>query len=162
MRGHHVVAACAMTVLAGMSSCIAAEAAVQFADGAATFAANCAVCHGAAGAGQSGLAPPLTSYPARYAAQAEGRRQLALTLLYGMFGAISVEQQKFNFKMPDFSHFDDRALAAVLNFVVFDLGHAPSVTPPLGAEEIAAERDHALDGTAVREHRALVLRIFGG
>jgi len=162
MRGRNAAAGCAVAAWAALSSCIAGEAVAQYADGAATFAANCAVCHGAAGAGQSALAPPLTSYPARYAAQGEGRRQLALTVLYGMFGAISVDQQKYNFKMPDFSRFDDRALAAVLNFVVFDLGHAPSATQPLGAAEIASEREHRLDGAAVREHRALVLGIIGG
>ncbi len=149
--------------LCAISPCSAGESAMpQYADGAATFAANCAVCHGSAGAGTPGLAPPLTSYPARYAAQPEGRRQLALTVLYGMYGSISVDQQKYNFKMPDFSRLDDRVLAAVLDFVVFDLGHAPVTTPALGAEEIAAERDHPLDGAAVREHRATVVESIGG
>jgi mono/diheme cytochrome c family protein len=154
---------CAIAALAAISSCYAADsAAPQYTEGAATFAANCAVCHGAAGAGTPGLAPPLTSYPARYAALAEGRRQLVLTVLYGMFGSISVEQQKFNFKMPDFARLDDRTLATVLNFIVFDLAHAPSATMLLAAPEIAAERSHALDGAAVREHRTSVLGSIGG
>jgi hypothetical protein len=40
-----------------------------------------------------------------------------------------------------------------LNFVVFDLAHAGPELKPLTATEIAAERGHALDGAAVREHR---------
>jgi mono/diheme cytochrome c family protein len=129
--------------------------------GAATFQANCAVCHGAKGAGQPSLAPPLLAYPARYAANAEGRRQLAMTALNGMFGDIDVEQKHYDFKMPDFAHLDDATLAEVLNFVVFDLGHAADDTKPLTAEEIAAERSHPVDGAAVRAHRASLLTVLG-
>jgi len=124
--------------------------------GFSSFQANCAVCHGPAGAGLPALAPPLLSYPARYAASVEGRRQLALTVLYGMVGDISVEDKHYNFQMPDFARLDDATLAATLNFVVFDLGHAPADVKPLTTGEIAAERGHALDGAAVREHRKSV------
>jgi mono/diheme cytochrome c family protein len=124
--------------------------------GFGSFQANCAVCHGPAGAGLPALAPPLLSYPARYAASVEGRRQLALTVLYGMVGDITVDDKHYNFQMPDFARLDDPTLAATLNFVVFDLGHAPADVKPISAEEIAAERAHALDGAAVREHRKSV------
>jgi mono/diheme cytochrome c family protein len=134
-----------------------ATAAPAYPDGAATFQANCAVCHRANGAGQPGLAPPLLSYPARYAAMPEGRRQLALTVLYGMFGDITVDERHFNFKMPEFARFDDATLATVLNFVVFDLSHAPTTTAPLVEADIARERATVLDGEAVRRHRATVL-----
>ncbi len=127
--------------------------ALQYPDGAASFQANCAVCHGAAGAGLPSLAPPLLAYPAHYAASAEGRRQLAITVLYGLFGEITVEDKRFDFKMPDFARLDDATLAATLNFVVFDLDHAPASVKALSGAEIAAERAHALDGAAVREHR---------
>ena len=92
-------------------------------------------------------------YPARYAATAEGRRQLAMTVLYGMFGPISVGEAHFNSQMPDFGRLDDATLAATLNFVVFDLGHAPADVKPLTAAEIASERTHPVDGAAVRAHR---------
>ena len=114
------------------------------------------MCHGAQGGGLPSLAPPLTSYPARYAASAEGRRQLAMTVLYGLFGDITVDDKHFDFKMPDFSRLDDATLAATLNFVVFDLGHAPAGVQPLSAADLAAERAHPLDGAAVREHRKTV------
>jgi mono/diheme cytochrome c family protein len=125
----------------------------RYPEGAASFQTNCAVCHGAAGTGLPSLAPPLTSYPAHYAASAEGRRQLGMTVLYGLYGEITVDEKHYNFKMPDFSRLDDATLAATLNFVIFDLGHAPESVKPLGANEIAAERDHVIDGAAVREHR---------
>lgn len=122
-------------------------------DGAASFQANCAVCHGPAGTGLPSLAPPLTSYPAQYAASAEGRRQLAMTVLYGLFGEIAVGDKRYDFKMPEFGQLADATLAATLNFVVFDLGHAPATVKPLAAADLAAERAQVLDGAAVREHR---------
>jgi mono/diheme cytochrome c family protein len=124
-----------------------------YAQGAASFQANCAVCHGPAGAGLPSLAPPLTGNPALYAASAEGRRQLAMTVLYGLFGDITVEGKHYDFRMPDFGRLDDATLAATLNFVVFDLGHAGDKIAPLTAAELAAERAKPLDGAAVREHR---------
>ena len=133
----------------------------RYPSGATTFQANCAVCHGAKGAGTPSLAPPITTYPARYAANDEGRKQLAMTVLNGMFGSIDVDQKHFDFKMPDFMHLDDATLATVLNFVVFDLDHATDEVKPLTAEEIAAERAHPVDGTAVREHRTKLLAALG-
>jgi mono/diheme cytochrome c family protein len=148
---------------AALAACMAATAAraadapaAAHAAGATTFQANCAVCHGPSGAGLPSLAPPLLSYPARYAASAEGRRQLAMTVLYGMFGDITVQGKHYDFRMPEFAQLDDPTLAAVLNYVVFDLAHADAGVKPLAAAEIAAERAHPLDGAAVREHRKTV------
>jgi len=129
----------------------------RFADGAVVFQANCAVCHRANGAGTPGLAPPVTEYPSRFVTTPEGRRQLALTVLFGMYGDIVVNERHYNFKMPEFTRLDDATLAAAINFVVFDLGHAPADAAPLTAAELAAERPRALDGAAVREHRAEVV-----
>jgi mono/diheme cytochrome c family protein len=125
--------------------------------GAAAFQANCAVCHGPAGAGVAALAPPLLSEAARFAASPEGRRQLAITLLYGMFGDIMVGQSHFNSQMPEFARLDDATLTATLNFVVFDLAHAAATIKPFAPEEVAAERAHPLDGAAVRAHRKSLL-----
>jgi mono/diheme cytochrome c family protein len=146
-------AALAALTLAGGAAAADAPAWPQ---GAASFQTSCAVCHGPAGAGLPSLAPPLLSYPARYAASPEGRRQLAITVLYGMYGDIVVDDKHYAFRMPDFGQLDDASLAAVLNFVVFDLAHAPASVAPLTATEIAAERAHPLDGAAVREHRKSV------
>jgi mono/diheme cytochrome c family protein len=149
-----------VALLAGVAAverAAVADDAPRFADGAAVFQANCAVCHRANGAGTPGLAPPVTEFPPRFAAVAEGRRQLALTVLFGMYGDIVVGERHYNFKMPEFTRLDDATLAAALNFVVFDLGHAPTDVAPLTAAELAAERGRTLDGSAVREHRAEVV-----
>ena len=156
-RGALAWAVPAVVSLAAVPAVRAADAAPPaYPAGFSSFQANCAVCHGPAGAGVPALAPPLVSYPARYAASLEGRRQLALTVLYGMVGDVTVDDKHYNFQMPDFARLDDATLAATLNFVVFDLGHAPPEVKPLTAEEIAAERAQALDGTAVRAHRKSV------
>ncbi|MBV9698374.1 MAG: cytochrome c [Gammaproteobacteria bacterium] len=147
------IALAAGALLAAAFAAAADEPTPAYADGAKAFQANCAVCHGPAGAGVPALAPPLKSYPAVYAGSAEGRRQLAMTVLYGLFGEISVEGARYDFKMPEFSHLDDATLAATLNFVVFDLDHAAAGVKPLTAEEVAALRGQNLDGAAVREHR---------
>jgi mono/diheme cytochrome c family protein len=131
----------------------AAAEKAAYPEGATAFQANCGLCHGPAGAGVPALAPPITSNPARFAASPEGRRQLAMTVLYGMFGEISVGEARFNSQMPDFARLDDATLAATLNFVVFDLAHATPEVKPLTTAEIAAERSHPADGAAVREHR---------
>jgi mono/diheme cytochrome c family protein len=151
----------AMIAMALPALATADPALVHYPAGATAFQANCSVCHGVKGAGTPSLAPPITSYPARYAANPDGRKQLAMTVLNGMFGGIDVEQKHFDFKMPEFPQLDDATLAAVLNFVVFDLAHAPDDTKPLTPEEIAAERAHPVDGSAVREHRTKLLAALG-
>jgi hypothetical protein len=79
-----------------------------------------------------------------------------MTVLYGMFGEITLGEKRFSSQMPDFARLDDATLAAALNFVVFDLAHAAPELKPISATEIAAERAHAMDGAAVREHRKSV------
>jgi cytochrome c5 len=81
-RAVTVAAALTAVQAAATLPALAADApTVRYPAGATTFQANCAVCHGAKGAGTPSLAPPITSYPARYAANAEGRKQLAITVL---------------------------------------------------------------------------------
>lgn len=138
----------------------------RYPEGAASFKANCAVCHGPAGAGIPGLAPPLTHYPAVYATHPEGRRQLAMMVLFGMFGDVVVEGRHYNFKMPEFARFGDEQLAATLNFVVFDLGAgalpAGGAAPaPIAGSEVAALRDPRLNGEQVRAHRDALLAELG-
>jgi len=151
-------APCAVALAGWLAAAQAADAPTPaYGQGGATFQANCAVCHGPAGAGVPSLAPPLTSYPAHYAASPAGRRQLAMTVLYGLFGDIVVDDKHYDFRMPDFARLDDATLAATLNFIVFDLGHAPASVKPLEPDEIAAERAHVVDGAAVREHRRSIV-----
>lgn len=146
----------------GIATAVQADpGAVAYPEGAAAFAANCSVCHGAKGKGTPSLAPPLTSYPARYAADPEGRRQLTDTVLAGLFGQVTVEGKHYEFKMPDFARLDDRTIAAVLNYVVFDLAQAQQGTKPLTTEEVAAERPHAIAGPELRKRREALLQRLG-
>ena len=139
----------------------AAQAGSPWEAGKAAFEANCAVCHQASGAGNAALAPPLLTYPAKYAAIPEGRRQLAITLLYGLFGDVVVDGSHYNFKMPSFVQLDDETLAATLNYVVFDLAHAPASVTPFTAGDFKAERATSMSGAEVRAHRATVLQALG-
>ena len=148
--------------LCGIAAAVQADpGALAYPDGAAAFAANCSVCHGAKGTGTPSLAPPLTSYPARYAADPEGRRQLTNTVLAGLFGEVTVEGKHYDFKMPDFARLDDRTIAAVLNYVVFDLAQAQRGTQPLTTEDVAAERPHAIAGAELRKRREALLQRLG-
>ncbi len=155
------VAAAALLAAAWQPALADPAAGPRYADGAATFQANCVVCHGHGGLGQPSLAPPLTGYPARYIASADGRRQLAMTVLDGMYGDVVVDRKHYNFKMPDFSRLSDDTLAAVLNYVVFDLAPLPPAAAPMSAAEIAAERASPASGEAVRQHRAALLPSLG-
>jgi len=142
------------------------QAPTQYPDGAATFKANCAVCHGPAGNGVPSLAPPLTHYPAVYATHPEGRQQLAMMVLFGMFGDVTVDGQKYNFKMPDFARFSDEQLAGVLNYVAFDLGATAPLPDgaqrvPLAPADVAALREPRLSGEQVRAHRGSLLPQVG-
>lgn len=125
-------------------------------EGVALFQTHCVVCHRAAGVGTPGLAPPLTTTPARLANTSEGRRQLIWTLLYGMFGEITVDDRRYNFKMPLFSKLNDDDLSLLLNYLVATVGGNQTATP-FGAGEIGDERSRSLDGAAVHAHRALAI-----
>ena len=159
MRGALQAVCLTATLGAGAGAGVVAadDTPVRFPDGAATFQANCAVCHRANGAGTPGLAPPVRTFAPKFIATPDGRSQLAMTVLYGMYGDIVVDERHYNFKMPEFSRFDDATIAAVLNYVAFDLGGAPPRTPVLAASDIAEQRAHVVDGDAVRQHRALTI-----
>jgi hypothetical protein len=84
-----------------------------------------------------------------------------MTVLYGMFGDVEVEQKHYNFKMPEFAKLGDDALATVLNYVVFDLAHASADSTALSAAEIAAARSPPVGADVVRRHRAALLVALG-
>ncbi|RDU96239.1 c-type cytochrome [Trinickia dinghuensis] len=134
---------------------------VQYAPGKVIFDSKCVVCHQAGGKGQDGLAPPLIELPGRYAAHDEGRQQLTMTVLNGMFGAITVDSKTYNFKMPSFKAMSDEDLADVLNYVVFDLNAKHDGAKPFTAADVKAMRASPMDGAKVREHRDVALKSIG-
>lgn len=154
----------AMTLCAAAAALMAGDAFaqnVQFAPGKAFFDTKCAVCHQAGGRGQDGLAPPLTELPGRYAANGEGRKQLGLTVLNGMFGQIAIKDKTYNFKMPSFRTESDEDLASVLNYLVFDANAKHAGAKPFTAAEVKALRVTQMDGSQVREHREATLKSLG-
>src|SRR5579859_7671819 len=83
-------------------------------DGAAIFAANCAVCHQAAGTGLPGVFPPLAG------SNWVGGRDATLVqiLLHGVQGALTVNGTTYNSAMPAFgSQLSDAQIAAVLTYI---------------------------------------------
>ncbi|WP_233801588.1 c-type cytochrome [Paraburkholderia sp. HP33-1] len=146
---------------AALSASAAFAQNVQYAPGKAFFDTKCAVCHQAGGKGQDGLAPPLTELPGRYAANAQGRTQLGLTVLNGMFGTIAIKDKSYNFKMPSFRGESDEDLANVLNYLVFDLNAKHAGAKPFTAAEVKALRATEMDGAQVRAHRDVALKSLG-
>jgi mono/diheme cytochrome c family protein len=83
-------------------------------DGAATFASNCASCHGAAGEGISGVFPPLNGSEV-VAGQPE---TIAKIVLQGLQGPVTVAGVGYNGLMPAFGGLlTDAQIAAVLTHV---------------------------------------------
>jgi len=120
-------------------------------DGARVYAANCASCHGPAGAGIAGAFPPVAGHAAELAALDGGRAYLADALVYGLMGPIAVGGVTYNGVMPGWSQLSDADIAAVLDFVV-GLGGPPA--PPFAADEVAAQRGQGFapaDVLAVRQ-----------
>ena len=91
----------------------AAPAAGAAVDGKAIFAAQCAACHQATGAGLPGVFPPLDGSEWVHG----DPRVLANILLHGVTGPITVKGNKFQGAMPSFAQLTDAELAAVASYI---------------------------------------------
>jgi hypothetical protein len=105
------------------------------------YVEHCGGCHGIQG----------TSYPAR------------VPTLRGRAGLFLCTEQAraYLLRLPNvaLSATDDNQLAAIMNFVAFDLGRAEGVmAKPFTAAEVAAERRHPLSTAALTVERARVVR----
>ena len=114
---------------------LAAAGPAQAADDGATIYKRCAACHLANGAGVPGAFPPLKADVRSLAATAAGRRYLALVVIRGVSGPITVEGKAYRGTMPAQTGLNDAQVAAVLNHVVRG-GSAKAFTP----REIAGYR----------------------
>lgn len=138
------------------SQLVVAEAPAEAgpADGAAVYASNCASCHGAGGAGISGVFPPLAGHAADLAALDGGRTYMVDALLYGLQGGIVIDGTTYAGVMPAWGQLSDDAIAAVLDHVVtLDGSDAPGFT----ADEVAAERGKGLAASDVLTLRQQVV-----
>ena len=102
-------------------------------DGKALYAAQCAACHQATGAGLPGVFPPLDG-----AEWVQGEpRVLANILLHGITGEITVKGNKYQGAMPAFAQLSDAELAGIASFIRSNWSNKAE---PLQAELFAKER----------------------
>lgn len=91
----------------------AADAGGGAVDGAAIFAANCASCHQATGAGLPGVFPPLDGSEWVHGSP----KVLANIVLHGINGEINVKGTSYKGLMPSFQQLSDAELAGVLTHI---------------------------------------------
>lgn len=123
-------------------------------DGEPIFAAQCAACHQATGAGIPGAFPPLAGHV--YELVAADRDLPPTILLYGLQGPITVHGMTYNGLMPPFAQLSDADIAAVLNHVLEAWGDADELGDaytPYAADDVAALRDQGLSATDVHQLR---------
>ena len=102
-------------------------------DGKALYAAQCAACHQATGAGLPGVFPPLDG-----SEWVQGEpRVLANILLHGITGEITVKGNKYQGAMPAFPQLSDAELAGIASFI---RGNWSNKADALQAELFAKER----------------------
>lgn len=137
-----------LAILVALTGLTAGHAAAQ--DGAAVYK-RCAACHLATGAGVPGAFPPLKSNTASLAATPAGRRYLALVVIRGVSGPITIGGKPFRGMMPAQAGLNDAQVAAVLNHVL-----KGSSAKPFSASEVAGYRagGTALNSAAVGRLRA--------
>ena len=109
------------------------------ATGQQTFAAQCSMCHQAKGTGLPGQFPRLAGRVPQIASSPGGRRYLAMVLINGLYGPITVDGRAISGLMPAAGALSDQAIADVLNHVLTLPGGAKKVAA-FTAAEIAAVR----------------------
>lgn len=96
-------------------------------DGAAVYAARCAACHQANGAGLPGAFPPLAG-----SEWVTGKGStLAAIVLHGIGGPLTVKGQHYDGAMPAFQQqLQDSEIAAVLTYIRGQWGNAGAALSP--------------------------------
>lgn len=117
---------------------MAAPAVAAEPDGAKLYA-RCAACHLPSGAGVPGTYPPLGADFRAKAATPEGRRFLALAVVKGLMGPLTVDGKIYRGVMPA-QALDDAEAAVVLNHVGTRIAKAGPAFRPFSAAEVKAAR----------------------
>lgn len=105
------------------------------ADGGQLYTANCVACHQASGAGVPGVFPPLSKSEW---VDAGDPGVMIRILLHGIQGPLTVEGNKYNGEMPNFSKFSDEEIAALVTHVRASFGNTASATD---AKKVAQVRE---------------------
>ena len=139
MRSAAVKLAGAVAVVAGVAAM--ADAAVKLSPAQSQYMEGCGGCHGIQGSSSRKDVPELRGEVGRYLCTSAGREYLI--------------------RLPNvsFANMDDRMLAEVMNFVVFDLGgdSAPADAVPYSAAEVAALRRQPLKNRPLAQMRSVIL-----
>ncbi len=123
-----------LAILLALPVAFAAGPVAHAQDGATIFK-RCAACHLPTGAGVPGAFPPLKADVATLAGSPAGRRYLALVVIRGVSGPITVGGKPFRGTMPAQGGLNDTQVAAVLNHVL-----KGSAAKPFSAKEVAGFR----------------------
>ena len=135
MRPHRIRLSSAVIAAA----LLLAPAAQAASDGERVYM-RCAACHLKSGAGVPGAYPPLNADVRALANMPEGRRYLALVVIKGVSGAITVEGKPYRGMMPPQFGLSDDDVAAVLNHVTGTVAKAGKPPKPFTAAEIKTIR----------------------
>lgn len=111
----------------------------QTAPNGAKIFTRCSACHTATGGGVPGAYPPLQGDFRAMAAKASGRRYLALAVIKGLSGPITVEGKPYRGFMPA-QTLDDASVAVVLNHVGTVVAKTGPAFKSFTAAEIATAR----------------------
>lgn len=109
---------------------------------------RCAACHTRTGAGVPGTYPPLGADFRVQASSAPGRRYLALAVIKGLMGPVTVEGKTYRGVMPAQGSLNDAAVAAVLNHVGTTIARSGPPFRAFTAIEVAAARSSGTRLTA--------------
>lgn len=123
----------------GLALLVTAGAAQAAPDGA-TIYNRCAACHTRTGAGVPGAYPPLNADFRGLAAKPAGRRYLALAVIKGLNGPITVEGKAYRGMMPAQGGLNDADVAAVLNHVGTTIARTGPASKPFTEQEVAGYR----------------------
>ena len=138
----------AVALVAAFGLCVAGNLSAQSIDRLSgprgDYLLNCGGCHGFHGISNPKLVPSLEDLVGFYLRAPEGRAYLS--------------------RLPNvaFSTLDDRKLAAVLNYVVFEIGgtSAPSGAKPYSALEVGRWRKQPLTEVALSKYRQQLVERF--
>jgi nitrite reductase (NO-forming) len=110
----------------------------QMKAGKALYAANCAACHQADGAGVKGEVPPLAGSDFL----AKGHEHAIAVVLHGLKGSLKVHGRNYDSAMPQLFHLTNEEVADVLTYVYNSWGNPGG---QVHASDVAAQRyDRAL------------------
>lgn len=128
------------------------------ADDAALFAKNCGACHGKAGAGIPGMAPPLAGADWAKAGKMESRDYVPSVVLNGLSGRLVAGGRIYESVMPPQKQRSDDEIALLANYVLSTLNAAPAAFKPLTPGDIQAQRAKKLNHSTLLGLRASLVQ----